>query len=400
MWTNTIGETGGELGESVQQTADGGYIITGATSSYGAGAEDIWLVKTDANGDTVWTKTFGGNDYDGGYSVQQTNDGGYIVAGRIWSGNSRYDIWLSKTDNIGNTLWTKIFGGDNDDIANSVRQTSDDGYIITGVINTPGFGNDVWLAKTDTNGDTMWTKTIGGSEGDGGNSVRQTSDGGYVIAGYTRSRGGGMNDIWLIKTDANGDTLWTNTFGGGSNDNAFCIQQTVDDGYIISGVTDSFGAGGSDVWVVRTDASGGALWTETFGESGGDYGYSVLQASDGGYIIAGRLSSDVLLIKLDSDVSAIDETPHAVINSYELYQNYPNPFNPTTRIQYSIGSRKFISLKVYDLLGKEIETLVNEDEPAGEYAVEFDASNLASGIYFYQLEAGNFKQVRKMILMR
>ncbi|MGD2066619.1 MAG: T9SS type A sorting domain-containing protein, partial [Candidatus Bathyarchaeota archaeon] len=402
LWSNTIGGSGGEQAQSIQQTSDGGYIITGVTSSFGAGQEDIWLVKTDADGDTVWTRTFGGSDYDGGFSVRQAADGGYIISGRIWAfGSNRYDIWLTKTDSIGNTQWTKTFGGFDDDSGNSVQRTSDGGYIVAGVLSF-----DVFLIKTGGNGDTLWTKAIGGNSPDGGNSIQQTSDGGYIIAGFTRSFGNGNGDVWLVKTDANGDTVWTKTFGGSLLDNAFSIQQTSDGGYILSGATNSFGAGGVDIWLIRTDANGDTLWSQTFGGSSGDYGYSIQQTNDGGYIATGEItpvgagSADVWLIKLAPDVTKIDKTPQPVIDDYKLYQNYPNPFNPTTRIQYVIGSRQFVSLKIFNLLGGEIVALINEEKPAGEYTVEFDAGSLSSGIYFYQLQAGNFSRVRKMILMR
>ncbi|MDP7000223.1 MAG: hypothetical protein QF569_29625, partial [Candidatus Poribacteria bacterium] len=176
----TYGGSENDYGYSVQQTSDDGYIITGETYSYGNGEADVWLIRTDANGDTLWTQTYGGSESDIGNSVQQTSDGGYIIAGETYSyGNGAADVWLIKTDADGDTLWTQTFGGTEFDIAHSVQQTSDDGYIITGETYSYGNGEaDVWLIKTDANGDTLWTQTFGGSESDIGNSVQQTSDGG------------------------------------------------------------------------------------------------------------------------------------------------------------------------------------------------------------------------------
>ncbi len=227
--------------------SDGGYIITGGKSvdpyPYQA---DIWLIKTNASGDTLWTKTFGTFLTDTGYYVQQTSDGGYFVLGYSSAVGTDF-VWLIKTDAYGDTLWTKRFdGGVYQDAVSSAQQTADGGYIITGITNSFGAGEtDVWLIKTDAYGDTLWTKTFGGIESDGAFSVQQTTDGGYIIAGWTISYAVGDYDVWLIKTNASGDTLWTKNFGGTNEDRAYSVQQTTDGGYIVAGWTSSFGAGSS-----------------------------------------------------------------------------------------------------------------------------------------------------------
>jgi len=260
----TYGGSGVDRGSSVQQTSDGGYIIAGRTYSFGAGMEDVYLIKTDANGNEVWYKTYGENEWAGGYSVQQTSDGGYIIAGWTWSFGADDDAYLIKTDANGNTVWTKTFGGSDQDVGYSVQQTSDGGYIIAGWTDSFGAGMlDVYLIKTDANGNTVWTKTFGGSEWEEGNSVQQTSDGGYIIAGYTESFGAGESDVYLIKTNANGDTIWTKTYGGTNDDEGYSVQQTSDGGYIIASGTNSFGAGESDVYLIKTDANGNTLQPDT-----------------------------------------------------------------------------------------------------------------------------------------
>ena len=314
QWNETFGGTGSDVGKSVQQTSDGGYIIAGRTGSYGAGNEDVWLIKTDSNGFEQWNKTFGGTgtNIDKGESVLQASDGGYVIAGYTNSyGAGSLDVWLIKTDSNGIEQWNKTFGESGGDWGESVNRTSDGGYIITGYTNKDGPNSNVWLIKTDSNGIEQWNKTFGRTDVDQGKSVRQTSDGGYIIAGRTRTSipfVGYRYDVWLIKTDSNGIEQWNKVFGvTETEDGGESVQQTSDGGYIIAGNTGSYGAGSSDVWLIKTDSNGIEQWKKTFGGTGAENGYSVQQTSDGGYIIAGNTgsygagSSDVWLIKTDSN---------------------------------------------------------------------------------------------------
>ena len=206
-WNKIFGGTDGEQARSVQQTTDDGYIVVGYTYSYGAGSRDVWLIKTDENGNEEWNKTFGGAWREVAGSVQQTKDNGYIVAGYI---NESYDsdsgdLWLIKTDENGNEEWNKTFGGTRQDYANSVQQTTDDGYIVLGSTHSYDLDGDFWLIKTDENGNEEWNKTFGGDRSDWAHSVQQTTDDGYILAGETSSYGAGPRAVWLIKTDQNGN---------------------------------------------------------------------------------------------------------------------------------------------------------------------------------------------------
>ena len=280
---------------SVQQTADGGFIIAGSTESMDYVDQDVYLIKTDVDGNEQWSKTFGGTYRDSGSSVQQTADGGFIIAGTkdlLGSGVDGYDVYLIRTDADGNEQWSKTFGGPYWDSGSSVQQTADGGFIIAGGTKSFGAGeSDVYLVKTDVDGNEQWSKTFGGSSADG-RSVQQTTDGGFIIAGYTESFGAGESDVYLVKTDVNGNEQWSKTFGGSSTDYGFSVQQTTDGGFIIAGYTESFGAGESDVYLVKTDVNGNEQWSKTFGGPYRDSGSSVQQTADGGFIIAGRQVQD------------------------------------------------------------------------------------------------------------
>jgi hypothetical protein len=280
VWDKTFGPPEGAFGNSVQQTTDGGYIITGLTGSPGTGKGDVWLVKTDASGNKAWDKTFGGTERDEGASVQQTSDGGYVITGYTESyGAGNADIWLVKTDASGNKAWDKTFGGADLDYGNSVQQTTDGGYIIVGTTCTYEVNSsDVRLFKTDSAGNTVWDKTFGAaSVWDEGNSVKQTTDGGYIVLG---SR--------LVKTDASGSKVWDKTLGGGVAWYAGnSVQQTTDGGYIVAGTIHSYVAGDADFALLKTDASGNGIWFKTFGTPNLDFGTSVQQTTDGGYIMTG-----------------------------------------------------------------------------------------------------------------
>ncbi len=410
IWTRTYGGVDIDIGNSFQQTLDGGYIVVGSTRSFGMGNYDVYLIKTDASGDIVWTKTFGGIDSDFGSSVQQTSDGGYIIAGATRSfGLGSYDTYFIKTDSSGDSLWTRTYGGMDNDQALSVWETTDGGFISVGLTKSFGAGDyDIYLIRTDSSGDTLWTRTYGDTTADQGYSVQQTSDGGYIVAGNT-VRGNGFYDFYLIKTDSSGDSLWTRTYGGSADDAAEFVRQTLDDGFILTGYTDSYGAGGSDVYIVRTNSSGDTLWTRTYGDSLSDAGYVVQETTDGGYIITGQTEPDsapgnvdVYLIKMTEPVTGIGESGRVSLfpKKFSLAQNFPNPFNPMTAIKYQIPELSNVTLKVYDVLGSEVATLVNEEKPVGSYEVEFNASNLPSGIYFYRLQAGSFVETKKMVLMK
>jgi len=312
-WAQTFGGTGSDDAYSVQQTTDGGYIVAGTTSSYGAGASDFYLVKTDASGDMEWYSTFGGSNVDCAQSVQQTTDGGYIILGETRSyGSGAYDFYLVKTDASGDMEWYSTFGGSDYDYPQSVRQTADGGYIMTGfTMSYASVNADVYLVKADASGNMEWQQTYGANNDNLGYSVRQTTDGGYIVGGQTANYSADWYGVYLVKTDSLGNMEWDSTFSGDDYDDAYSVQQTVDGGYIIAGVTWSYGAGGGDFYLVKTDASGNMEWQKTIGGIDDEYAESVWQTTDGGYIVAGDTWSfgaggeDVYLVKVSPWVNTL-----------------------------------------------------------------------------------------------
>jgi hypothetical protein len=288
LWTKTFGGIYSDRGYSVQQTTDGGFIVAGETYSFGVGG-DAWLIKTDENGNEEWNKTFGGDDCEYARSVQQTADGGFIITGLTASyGVGGFDVFLVKTDEFGNEEWFKTFGGNDNDVTSSGHQTFDGGFIITGDTYSWGAGNsDVFLIKTDENGNEVWHKTFGGSDCDGSRCVQQTSEGGFIISGFTESYGAGQIDAWLIKTDENGNEEWNQTFGGSNNDFANAVQETSDGGFIFTGNTYSNIENESEAWLIKVDENGNEEWNKIFSDIYSMWGCSVQQTSDSGFIIAG-----------------------------------------------------------------------------------------------------------------
>jgi hypothetical protein len=323
---------GGRSSYCVQQTTDGGYIIVGKTGG------DVWLIKTNITGDIEWDNHFGGADKDFGYYVQQTKDGGYIIVGETKSyGAGMEDVYLIKTDNSGNMLWNKTFGGAVDDIGYCVQQTSDDGYIITGFTYSFGWGdfNDIWLIKTDNNGDELWNKTFQiRTDWDEGRYVQQTTDGGYIITGYTQ-QWGYYWEVFLLKTDNAGNKIWSTTPGYG--DIGYCVRQTTDGGYIITG--GDYFTGGSDVLLIKTTSSGNKQWEQQFGGfKVHAIGFCVQQTTDGGFIVVGETGSydtgdfDVYLIKTNK----YGDVKSKAVTSYMLLLRILERFPLLERLYYLI----------------------------------------------------------------
>jgi len=313
-WNRTYGGGNGDVARSVVQTNDGGYALAGWTRSFGAGVEDFWLIKVDSSGNHEWNKTYGGTKADEAECVVQTSDGGYALAGYTWSsGIGQSDFWLIKTDSSGNVQYSKTYGGVDSDRAQCVVETDDGGYVLAGF----GFAN---LVKTDAGGNMLWNKKYGGLA----YSVVKTSDGGYALTGY-HTVGLYDCDSWLVKVDSYGNMQWSKTYGGNEYDMAFSVVETSDGGYALAGDTESFSVGEVDVWLVKTDADGNIQWNKTFGGADADWARSVIQTEDGGYALAGTTYSfgaggcDFWLIKIAPTTVAGDVNGNGTVDASDLF---------------------------------------------------------------------------------
>jgi hypothetical protein len=295
LWQKNYGGAREDEGYSVEETADGGYIVAGRTRSYGSGMYDVWLMKVDPSGEKTWDKAFGGALDDEASSIKQTIDGGFIIAGHTKSfGSGMYDVWLLKIDQFGGKIWDKTIGGSRDDMGDSIQETRDGGFVVAGTTGSWGNGDaDALLIKIDSNGNEQWKKTFGGPRSERnpwsrGWSAQQTADGGFAMLGSTNSFGSGGYDIWFIKTDANGDKIADKVYGGAYDEEGGSLVKTREGHHILIGSTRSFGSGGFDAWLIMTDQNGEKIWDQTFGSKLDDKGYSVIQTDDGSSVFAGK----------------------------------------------------------------------------------------------------------------
>lgn len=442
---------------SVQQTADDGYIVTGDVYRP-SGKMALHLIRTNQTGDTLWTCMIGSDVYAGGRSGRECSDGSFIAAGHI-----SLDVCVAKTTSGGVPLWTKTFIGYIPGYINRsscVRETTDGGYVICGYSGVWGVGSQALIIKLDEDGNQEFLYTYGGTQYESANAIIQTPDTGYLAVGSVRpvSTTEWYDQYWILKINAEGGQEWFKVYGGSNADIATAVCPAGDGGYLVAGYTDSFnGSGNYDFYLMKIDSSGDSLWAKTYGlatrrercysmtqmeddsfilagartgdayngkvlavgvNANGDElwtkeipdvpaivadGYAVDATEDGGCIMAGAVQPDnkTYLVKLAPDVSGVGDDPwNGLPARYELRQNLPNPFNPATNIQFSIVNREWTTLEMFDVSGQSVATLVNEVREPGTYTVQFNGSNLASGVYFYRLTAGDKTPTKKMVLLK
>jgi hypothetical protein len=407
--TATFGGVSAEYGYDLQATSDGGFIIVGSTKSFGAGEKDVYLIKLDASGSLLWSRTFGGTADDEGRSVRQTSDNGFIVCGGTYSSGAGYeDVLIIKTDASGNLSWQKTYGGAGGESGSAVRQTPDGG-------STGSFGDgysSIYAVRTDVSGDSLWATTFGGLKADYGYSVEIARDGGLVMVGATASFGAGSSDAYLLKIDPDGGLEWERTYGGIDDDRAYSVIETYSGDFILAGNSLSFSSN-FNVYVIRTNPVGDVIWSRDYGGPESDYGEMILNDAHGNFILVGRSfsyssgGSDIYVLNLQGDqmTDVVEVVPRELPSDIELAQNYPNPFNMTTVIEFSLARECDVTLSIYNVLGQQLREWSAEALPAGTYRYEWDGygdgcGEAASGVYLYRLRADSFSQTKKMVLLK
>jgi hypothetical protein len=239
-------------------TSDGGYVLGGRRIIKKEGEEDGYLVRVNAQGEEIWSQTYGGLQEDRLFSVDNTADDGFVLTGTTRSfGAGERDLYLIKTSSDGELDWMQVLGENRDDVGHAVRQTADQGFIVTGYTRSFGAANyDTWLVKTDESGNTEWEKFFGGAGDDRTIYGEQTADGGYILTGYTRSFEARNWDVFLVRADASGEIVWYQTFGGAREDTGYTVKETSDEGFIITGETYSLGEGGGDMYIIKVNQEG------------------------------------------------------------------------------------------------------------------------------------------------
>jgi len=395
-WHCADGLYGG--GGDLCATQDGGYAMTGAY--YRNMADDVFVLKMNALGDSLWGHHFaltGGRETYGD-AIEQTADGGFVIAGHDQIAFVTQRTVLLKTNTSGDTVWSRTWPGEGNDAFQSVHQLPDHGYIISGQTSEGASGGeDFWLLKTDSLGHTQWQRTYGGSADDKYSVVQPTPDGGYILAGTTMSYGAGGEDVWLVKTDSAGNSLWTKTFGGPGTDRCRSLAVLPDGGFAL-------GVGGADFRILRTNAIGDSLWSRTFRTADPDWCNDVIFTADGGYglfgVTVGSPLQAMLLIKTGRDPSLSVPYLLSPYPSSLSLSSWPNPFNPSTWISFDLPQSGKVSLKVYDVLGRRIRVLEDDFMASGNHRLRFDGARLASGIYVMRLESNGEAQSRKIMLLK
>lgn len=389
LWTRSYGEARNDFGYSVIETRDGGYAICGTTERFDGNQwqVDVYLVRTDANGDSLWTRSYGGSGADLAFAVQETFDDGFIIVGVTESfGNPAGEAYLIRTDVIGDPLWVQHYSEGYSNRAYSVRETPNGGFILCGRSLSSGSGTDadLYMLRTNILGDSLWAKTFGGTGFEEGNSVILTADGGYLAAGFTQSAAN--KNIYIVKTDTSGAAGWTRSIGGAYPEEAFDVANAIGGGYILAGTRLQPPSLYTDVYLLKVDTQGDTVWTKTYGGSRVDAAKSIKATADGGMIVAGLSNSygvsRLKLYLLKTDANGMVSRPPPILSSPILL--YPNPLTDHSVLEVPAEVlRAKSSFELFDLMGNRVQPV----KPIWQQFTSIAPGDLPKGVYLYRISS-------------
>jgi hypothetical protein len=413
LWARTYRDTLPGAALCVQETPDRGYILAGYVEMP-TGNADALFIRTDANGDTLWTRSFDFGEHEYLYRVLETPDGGFIAAGFTSSlapaGST--DVLVIKIDEDGHGEWKKLCGGPGHNRAYDICRASDGDYVVSGYSEVGADLGDVLIMKVDAdNGDSLWAKTYGDTTRETGRSIEMTHDGGFIVAGSRSDYTPGRISGYLLRTDATGDSLWAKVYGDTSVYTSFtALALTPDHGFICAGYIDTTSTGNSDCYYVKTNSNGDVQWTKAVGKDAREAALCVAVTSDLGYASAGYSRElpggdyYVFVVKLGEDEAGVDPVGEQPLPGL-LAVDGANPFTSSVPVRYEIPATSHVSLAVYDVEGRQVAVLTDAVRSAGVHSAVWDLRNaggslVPSGVYFIRCAAAGRSGVEKVIVLR
>jgi hypothetical protein len=400
LWQKIYGGARPDYPYSLCETSDGNFFVTGFTQSFGPGDYDVYLIKFDGNGEKIWEKTYAGWGNDEAREIIKTSDNNYMIAGTSSSTNwtSNQNAFLMKIDVNGDVIWRKFYGGPAKEYGNGVKECSDGGFILTGQTFSFGQGGNTYLVKTNASGDTLWTRHWGGPLAEEGVSIVTHSDGSSTLA-VRDSTSNQDIDVRIMKVDASGSVLFDKVYGGTMKDTPKTINKTADGGFIIGAISRSFGWINPDMWLMKFNSIGDTSWTKRYGHTDHEHCHMAKEHIDGGILAIGHARSwgpgqKIMFVKMDGN-GAVSVNENLVSNSLQVTM-YPNPVT-TGKFAIAASSLTNCKVSVKDISGRCVYLLESiQLKPQEEVFIQ--TSNFSNGLYFVTLESDKGIVTEKFII--
>lgn len=405
VWSRAHGGPGRELAYAICESGDGGYYFTGVSTSCGGGDEDLVVGRLDGAGELSWLRAYGGAADDGGCALRRLVDGSILVTGRTWSrGAGENDLFLLRLAADGDTIWTRVFGGAESEWGTGICETSDGCYGISGTTGSYSANRDLWLLKVNPAGSLVWQRSYAGNaNADFGNGILAVESGGMVLVGNGDLHGADLEQIHLLRVDAAGNQVWDRRLGQGTYYDYGCsVARTEGGGFLVCGATKNTATRRNDLYLVRTNADGVVGWTQTFGDSLSDWGSCVVPAGLGEYVVCGHTESeasglDGWVLRLRDPAAA--GVPGGAPETGALELAVPNPFRAGDEIRLRLYQPADVSVAIVDVSGRQVAVLAERERVVGDWAIRWDAGSLPAGVYFCRARTGGQTVASRLVLI-